>query len=119
VNDRGNTSRPFNLSSWTPNTDINECSYSNNIDSKTFTCLDTDGDSVVDYLDIDDDNDGILDIIEGYSCGVLVNNGQLFTDPVLKQFNLVKNGGFDQVYGISYRLGLKHRITFWWKRHAN
>ena len=39
-------------------------SDSNNIDSKTFTCLDSDGDSVVDYLDIDDDNDGVLDIAE-------------------------------------------------------
>jgi gliding motility-associated-like protein len=64
VNDRGTTARPFNLSSWTPNTGFNECSYINNIDSKTFTCLDTDGDNVVDYIDIDDDNDGILDTIE-------------------------------------------------------
>ena len=64
VNDKGTTSRPFNLSSWTPNTGINECSYTNNISSKTFTCTDSDGDNVVDYIDIDDDNDGILDTIE-------------------------------------------------------
>ncbi len=64
VNDRGTTTRPFNLSSWTPNTGINECTYTNNIDSKSFTCLDSDGDSVVDYVDIDDDNDGILDASE-------------------------------------------------------
>jgi len=64
VNDRGTTVRPFNLSSWTPNTGINECSYTNNMDSEAFTCLDTDGDSVVDYVDIDDDNDGVLDITE-------------------------------------------------------
>ncbi len=61
VNDKGTTARPFNLSSWTPNTDINECSYSNNIDSETFACLNTDGDSIVDFFDIDDDNDGVLD----------------------------------------------------------
>jgi hypothetical protein len=61
---RGTTTRPFNLSSWTPNTGINECTYTNNIDSKSFTCLDSDGDSVVDYVDIDDDNDGILDASE-------------------------------------------------------
>jgi gliding motility-associated-like protein len=64
VNDRGTTARPFNLSTWTPNTGINECSYTNNIDSEAFTCLDTDGDSVVDYVDIDDDNDGVLDTSE-------------------------------------------------------
>jgi hypothetical protein len=64
VNDRGTTARPFNLSSWTSNTGLSECSYTNNIDSETFTCLDTDGDSVVDYVDIDDDNDGVLDITE-------------------------------------------------------
>jgi gliding motility-associated-like protein len=64
VNDKGTTARPFNLSSWTPNTGINECSYTNNISSKTFTCTDSDGDNVVDYIDIDDDNDGILDTIE-------------------------------------------------------
>jgi hypothetical protein len=64
VNDRGTTTRPFNLSTWTPNTGINECTYTNNIDSKSFTCIDSDGDSVVDYVDIDDDNDGILDASE-------------------------------------------------------
>ena len=68
VNDRGTTARPFNLSTWIPNTGINECSYTNNIDSEAFTCLDTDGDNVVDYVDIDDDNDGILDAIESPSC---------------------------------------------------
>ena len=64
VNDRGTTARPFNLSSWTPNTGMNECSYSNNIDSKTFACLDSDGDGVTDFKDIDDDNDGVLDTAE-------------------------------------------------------
>ncbi len=64
VNDRGTTTRPFNLSTWTPNTGINECTYTNNIDSKSFTCIDSDGDSVVDFIDIDDDNDGVLDTSE-------------------------------------------------------
>uniref|UniRef100_UPI0040481754 tandem-95 repeat protein n=1 Tax=Algoriphagus sp. TaxID=1872435 RepID=UPI0040481754 len=64
VNDRGTTTRPFNLSTWTPNTGINECTYTNNIDSKSFTCIDSDGDSVVDFIDIDDDNDGVLDTAE-------------------------------------------------------
>ena len=69
----------------------------------------TDGDSIVDFIDIDDDNDGILDSIEGYSCGILTSYSQLFTDPVLKQFNLVNNGGFDQGnkgFTTSYSAGL-------------
>jgi gliding motility-associated-like protein len=109
VNDLGTTVRPFNLNTWIPNTDIYECSYANNIDSESFACLDTDGDSIVDFIDIDDDNDGILDSIEGYSCGILTNYSQLFTDPVLKQFNLVNNGGFDQGnkgFTTSYSAGL-------------
>jgi gliding motility-associated-like protein len=68
VNDKGTTARPFNLSTWTPNTPTNECSYANNIDSENYTCLDSDGDSVVDLLDIDDDNDGVLDSTEQTSC---------------------------------------------------
>ncbi len=66
VNDRGTTARPFNLSAWTTNTGLSECSYTNNIDSKTFTCTDTDSDGVSDYVDIDDDNDGVLDVTEQY-----------------------------------------------------
>jgi hypothetical protein len=31
-------------------------------------CIDTDGDSIADVLDIDDDNDGVLDVIEQLSC---------------------------------------------------
>ena len=34
------------------------------IDNKINTCSDTDGDGVLDYLDIDDDNDGVLDYVE-------------------------------------------------------
>ena len=36
VNDRGTNARPFNLNTWTTNTGLSECSYTNNIDSKTF-----------------------------------------------------------------------------------
>jgi hypothetical protein len=69
VNDRGTTTRPFNLNSWNSNTLVNECSYANNVDSKTFTpCLDFDGDAVPDFADIDDDNDGVLDAMESSTC---------------------------------------------------
>ncbi len=96
VNDKGTTARPFNLSSWVSNTLVNECSYTNNFDSKTFTpCLDLDGDAVPDFADIDDDNDGVLDSLEGNSCVVFINDRQIFNDPVVKQFNLIANGGFE------------------------
>jgi len=74
VNDKGNTARPFNLSSWTSNTGTNECSYTNNISSKTFGCTDTDGDGVADYADLDDDNDGVLDVVENAWCKPLTGN---------------------------------------------
>ncbi len=45
-------------------------SYNLAINAALNACLDTDGDGVGDLIDIDDDNDGVLDIIETYSCFV-------------------------------------------------
>jgi hypothetical protein len=50
---------------------------------------------VADVFDLDDDNDGILDTVEGNSCVVLTNDFQIFNDLTIKQFNLVYNGDFD------------------------
>jgi gliding motility-associated-like protein len=56
-------------------------SYANNNTIKV--CLDSDGDGLADYLDIDDDNDGVLDISEdvdcqsnsNYSIDIAIDNG--------------------------------------------
>lgn len=46
-------------------------------------CLDSDGDTIPDWLDIDDDNDGILDTVEcGFVCGNPFINGG-FETPVV------------------------------------
>jgi gliding motility-associated-like protein len=43
--------------------------YREYADTKTVkTCLDSDGDGIPDYIDIDDDNDGVLDVSEAVSC---------------------------------------------------
>ncbi|RYZ50407.1 MAG: hypothetical protein EOP49_14045, partial [Sphingobacteriales bacterium] len=38
------------------------------LDSTDSKCIDTDGDGIIDEADLDDDNDGILDVEEGLSC---------------------------------------------------
>lgn len=57
--------------------------YDNAINNlKTDACKDTDGDTILDVFDIDDDNDGVLDKIEcpaGFAN--LVNGGGFTTDP--------------------------------------
>ncbi|KAI9549349.1 hypothetical protein GHT06_003715 [Daphnia sinensis] len=47
-------------------------SYQFAIDKNIDGCLDSDGDGVPNLIDIDDDNDGILDVSEQTSCGSLV-----------------------------------------------
>ena len=69
VNDNGTSATPFNLSTWSTNfksnTSIYECNFTNNISSLAFTsCLESDGDTVPDFADLDDDNDGVLDYVE-------------------------------------------------------
>jgi len=44
-------------------------------DASISACLDSDGDAVPDVLDIDDDNDGILDVIEMISCEAFLADG--------------------------------------------
>jgi len=71
-------------------------SYALSANLNTCTGIDSDGDGVSDLTDLDDDNDGILDLTEGYGCATLTNDRQIFNDPVVKQFNLVVNGDFEQ-----------------------
>ncbi|NJN77824.1 MAG: hypothetical protein HC803_05405 [Saprospiraceae bacterium] len=49
---------------------INDCysGPSTPVTTIIYDCNDTDGDGVADYLDVDDDNDGILDIDESIAC---------------------------------------------------
>jgi len=47
----------------------------------TVYTIDTDGDGVPDYIDLDDDNDGILDVDEGLQKVIINNSG--FEDPVI------------------------------------
>ena len=65
------------------------------IDSTIKACTDTDGDGIFDLSDIDDDNDGIKDVDEGYYCVSSFTNCQIFTEPVLTSANLVVNGDFE------------------------
>lgn len=44
------------------------------VDENQKLCIDTDGDGIPDPIDIDDDNDGVLDIDEGDFCGKLDRN---------------------------------------------
>ncbi|WP_435524801.1 hypothetical protein [Chryseobacterium indoltheticum] len=49
-------------------------------DNKNYqSCTDFDGDGVSDFDDIDDDNDGVLDIIESPACFDIRNTHDLFT----------------------------------------
>jgi hypothetical protein len=51
-------------------------------DANVSTCLDSDNDNVPDYLDLDDDNDGILDTIEDNCSTIVVNkSGAIITKP--------------------------------------
>ncbi|MFN5422171.1 MAG: hypothetical protein ACK5AO_02790, partial [bacterium] len=68
VNDNGTTIRPFNLSTAFPNSAISECDYTNNMASSAVVCLDSDGDGITNVDDIDDDNDGVLDVTEYEAC---------------------------------------------------
>ena len=43
------------MASAFPNSSIPECDYTNNIATRTFVCLDSDTDGVVDFMDLDDD----------------------------------------------------------------
>jgi hypothetical protein len=56
--------------------------YSFATDANTSGCLDSDGDGTSDINDLDDDNDGVLDIIED-NCSVIVVNktGAIITKP--------------------------------------
>ncbi|MDY0932466.1 VCBS repeat-containing protein [Chryseobacterium sp. CFBP8996] len=46
-----------------------ECSYTDNIFEFAFPgCSDIDGDGIIDLVDIDDDNDGIVDAVESPAC---------------------------------------------------
>ncbi|WP_159478410.1 hypothetical protein [Chryseobacterium sp. 18068] len=49
-------------------------------DNKNYqSCTDFDGDGISDFDDIDDDNDGVLDIIESPTCFDMRNTNDLFT----------------------------------------
>ncbi|MCZ2489847.1 tandem-95 repeat protein [Aquirufa antheringensis] len=63
VNDLGTTARPFSFSSF-PNSLVGECDYTNNMASAAVVCLDSDADGISNMDDIDDDNDGVLDVTE-------------------------------------------------------
>jgi len=56
-------------------------------------CTDTDGDDIADFYDLDDDNDGILDVNENCSPGVLVSWTQSFSDVItINNPNFVASG---------------------------
>ena len=74
------TSGPFGLNGFANSLETNDSisattsypnTYAEYATNTTFNaCLDTDGDGIVDLVDIDDDNDGILDTEEREHCGL-------------------------------------------------
>jgi hypothetical protein len=54
------------------------------VDAALNVCLDSDGDGVVDVIDLDDDNDGILDSVESQDCenAVLITPASATSSPV-------------------------------------
>ena len=72
---------------------ISDPNLSNNVASVTpLVQVDSDGDGVPDYTDLDDDNDGILDTVENGACGV--------PDPTIPSGNgLLTNILFNENFG--------------------
>ncbi len=66
INDDGTTTLPFDTTDANfPASSTSECDYTNNIANTTGNmCADFDGDTIPDFVDVDDDNDGILDTDE-------------------------------------------------------
>ncbi|MDC8003362.1 hypothetical protein POV27_04830 [Aureisphaera galaxeae] len=64
VSDDGTGTLPLTIPTDFPLSTINECDYTNNLGNLAVTCADTDNDTIPDSVDIDDDNDGILDLEE-------------------------------------------------------
>ena len=54
--------------------------------------VDTDGDGVIDFVDVDDDNDGILDVDEGLS---IITDGDQYVDYVIRFDQVGPTGPFD------------------------
>ncbi len=64
----------------------------NALDSTINQCKDSDGDGIVDSIDLDDDNDGILDTDEGLSCNSLNRNLRIgYLDTTLGKYGLMMN----------------------------
>lgn len=63
-------------------------------------CTDTDGDSIIDLTDIDDDNDGVLDAVESPDCfytstevrRIIVKISSKFSSDTTDSFSLLHNG---------------------------
>ncbi len=68
------------------------------LDKNTDACLDSDGDSIADVFDIDDDNDGILDTEEQIECtasGIISVSSATSTSPIT-DIGLLVDGILDQ-----------------------
>jgi hypothetical protein len=76
VNDNGSKPRPFNLATQFPSTGTSECNYVNNIKAIAW---DSDGDGIADEDDLDDDNDGILDVNECQSVNFFWSNAPVIS----------------------------------------
>ncbi|MFK7980771.1 MAG: hypothetical protein AB8G86_12375, partial [Saprospiraceae bacterium] len=74
--------------------------YSYAIDPTLLTCTDTDMDGVVDIFDIDDDNDGILDVTEG-SCAVQTVYSLDETATVAGATFGASGGSYDLIYTLT------------------
>ncbi|MCW3160830.1 hypothetical protein [Chryseobacterium oryctis] len=85
------------------------------LDNTTKTCLDSDGDTILDINDLDDDNDGILDINEGNACdGTLDRNLRIgYVNTTTGQYGLMMNmlnnpanfgpsGTYNKIPGITF-----------------
>ncbi|GAB7257655.1 LamG-like jellyroll fold domain-containing protein [Polaribacter sp. OB-PA-B3] len=93
--------------------------------------IDTDGDGIANSVDIDNDNDGIIDTLEGYeSQCAKYQNGTIESEvSIVNSNNIIgePNGNFGQVYdaastfdfdfGQTYPAGTQYQIT--WRRRNN
>lgn len=100
------TGNLVNTVTITAPSNINDPNPSNNTatDINVSICsvgLDSDGDGISDVCDLDDDNDGILDTDEGYTCGQASISTSVLTTAHIMNYNFTNYNG---ITGFNFKL---------------